>query len=150
MQEIRKVTLPNEELLSEVARLIARGQHVRLRVRGNSMNPFFVDRRDEVVLSPFDREDLIPGKIILARDKYHRFVLHRIIKITSTYIILMGDGNIKGTEDILYEDVVGIVTSAIRNNKEIRCEGVWWDFFSSTWKYLLPVRRWLLAIWRRL
>ena len=49
----RKRIIPNEVLLPEVARLISEGHTVTLTVRGNSMNPFLVDRRDRLVLGPF-------------------------------------------------------------------------------------------------
>ena len=45
----QKKIIPNEVLLPEVARLISEGHTVTLTVRGNSMNPFLVDRRDRIV-----------------------------------------------------------------------------------------------------
>ena len=48
-----KKLIPNEVLLPEVARLISEGHTVTLTVRGNSMNPFLVDRRDSIVLGSF-------------------------------------------------------------------------------------------------
>lgn len=150
MSEPRRVSLPNEPLLTQVGELIAAGHNVTIRVRGNSMNPFFVDRRDEVVLSPFQKEDLKPGVIILARDEYSRFVLHRIIKTERDQLILMGDGNIKGIEHTYPKDVLGMVTGGVRNGKQIKCSGKKWERASNTWRRLLPVRRWILAVWRRL
>ena len=44
-----KKSIPNEILLPEVARLIKEGHTVTITVRGNSMNPFLVDRRDRVM-----------------------------------------------------------------------------------------------------
>ena len=48
-----KKSIPNEILLPEVARLIKEGHTVTITVRGNSMNPFLVDRRDRVTLGDF-------------------------------------------------------------------------------------------------
>ena len=45
-----KKSIPNEILLPEVARLIKEGHTVTITVRGNSMNPFLVDRRDRVTV----------------------------------------------------------------------------------------------------
>jgi len=64
----RKRIIPNEVLLPEVARLISEGHTVTLTVRGNSMNPFLVDRRDRIILGPFTDDDLQPGVAVLARD----------------------------------------------------------------------------------
>ena len=41
-----KKSLPNDLLIPEVAELIRQGHTVTLTARGNSMNPFIVDRRD--------------------------------------------------------------------------------------------------------
>lgn len=57
----RKRIIPNEVLLPEVARLISEGHTVTLTVRGNSMNPFLVDRRDRIILGPFTDDDLQPA-----------------------------------------------------------------------------------------
>jgi len=149
MNELRKVSLPNEPLLTEIGQMIAAGYRVTLRVRGNSMNPFFVDRRDEVILSPFTKYDLRPGAIVLVRDDSGKFVLHRIIEVEGDKLTLMGDGNLKGTEEASAENVIGLVTNAIRKGKQITCSGFYWDTLSSMWVTFKPVRRWLLAIWRR-
>lgn len=63
-----KKSIPNEILLPEVARLIKEGHTVTITVRGNSMNPFLVDRRDRVTLGDFTTEQLQPGVAVLARD----------------------------------------------------------------------------------
>ena len=75
------------------------------------MAPFLVDRRDKVILSPFHRKDLKPGVVILARDTDGRIVLHRIIRRQEDKLILMGDGNCKGTETTTSEQVMGVVTN---------------------------------------
>ena len=67
----RKRIIPNEVLLPEVARLISEGHTVTLTVRGNSMNPFLVDRRDRIILGPFTDDDLQPGVAVLARSEEH-------------------------------------------------------------------------------
>ena len=64
-----KKSIPNEILLPEVARLIKEGHTVTITVRGNSMNPFLVDRRDRVTLGDFTTEQLQPGVAVLARDR---------------------------------------------------------------------------------
>ena len=60
-----KKSIPNEILLPEVARLIKEGHTVTITVRGNSMNPFLVDRRDRVTLGDFTTEQLQPGVTVL-------------------------------------------------------------------------------------
>ena len=67
----RKRIIPNEVLLPEVARLISEGHTVTLTVRGNSMNPFLVDRRDRIVLGPFTDNDLHLNTVVPAFHSLH-------------------------------------------------------------------------------
>ena len=88
----RKRIIPNEVLLPEVARLISEGHTVTLTVRGNSMNPFLVDRRDRIILGPFTDDDLQPGVAVLARDTNGHIIFHRIIHRNGQELTLLGDG----------------------------------------------------------
>ncbi|NDV66998.1 S24/S26 family peptidase [Bacteroides sp. 224] len=147
---MKTVSISNEALLQETARLIAEGRTVTHLVRGNSMAPFLVDRRDKVILSSFNIKDLKPGVVVLARDTDHRIVLHRIIRCREGKLILMGDGNIKGTETTAPERVMGVATQFIRKGKSYSVSGYTWRIYSVVWKILLPLRRFLLGAWRRL
>lgn len=109
-----KKLIPNEVLLPEVARLISEGHTVTLTVRGNSMNPFLVDRRDSIVLGSFAEADLQPGIAVLARESTGRIVFHRIISRRGSVLTLQGDGNLRATEQADTADVMGIMLSAIR------------------------------------
>lgn len=145
----RTSIIPNEVLLPEAARLISEGHTVTLTVRGNSMNPFLVDRRDCIVLGPFTPADLQPGVAVLARDTRSRIVFHRIISRQGDDLTLQGDGNLRQTEQTRVTDVMGIMRSAIRKGKEYPCSGRTWQRYSYWWMKLTPLRRWLLAIFRR-
>ena len=146
----QKKIIPNEIILPEVARLISEGHTVTLTVRGNSMNPFLVDRRDRIVLGPFTEADLQPGVAVLARESMGRIVFHRIIHRNGRELTLLGDGNLKATEQTSVADVMGIMVAAIRKDKEYPCNGQTWQRYSSWWMRLTPIRRWLLAIFRRI
>lgn len=146
----RRKLIPNEVLLPEVARLIGEGHTVTLTVRGNSMNPFLVDRRDGIVLGPFAEADLQPGTAVLARESTGRIVFHRIIRRHGSALTLQGDGNLRATEQADTADVMGIMLSAIRKGKEYPCSGRTWQRYSYWWMKLTPVRRWLLAVFRRI
>ena len=133
----RKRIIPNEVLLPEVA-------------RGNSMNPFLVDRSDSIVLGPYTDNDLQLYTVVLARDTNGRIVFHRITRRNGKELTLQGDGNIRITEQTSVDDVMGIMIAAIRKEKEYPCNGRIWQRYSFWWLKLTPVRRWLLAIFRRI
>lgn len=145
-----KKSIPNEILLPEVARLITEGHTATIVVRGNSMNPFLVDRRDRITLGNFTSDDLQPGTSVLARDTTGRIVFHRIIHRNGETLILQGDGNLKQTEETTVSQVMGLMTVAIRKDKEYPTDSKVWKRYSYWWLKLTPVRRWLLAIFRRL
>lgn len=144
------ISIPNELLLGETAELIANGHTVTHLVRGNSMNPFLVDRRDKVIIGPFTDNDLKQGAVVLAKDTNGRYVLHRIISRQENKIILMGDGNLVGTEETSPDMVTGLVLKMVRKEKLYDCKGKIWKWYSAIWVRLKPVRRYLLGIWRRI
>lgn len=150
MNGLRTLSVPNEVLLPQVAELIREGHRVTIKVRGNSMNPYLVDRRDEVVLSPFTKEDLQVGAVILALVEDGRFILHRIVAVRNGEITMMGDGNWCGTERTVPDNVLGLVTSVIRKGKVRNCTSGYWKIYSKAWMTTRPLRRWLLALWRRI
>lgn len=150
MTGLKTLSVPNEILLPQVAGLIREGHRVTIKVRGNSMNPYLVDRRDEVVLSPFVKGDLRVGEVILARIDDGRFILHRIVKMKDEEITMMGDGNWRGTEHTVFNNVLGVVTSMVRKGKTVDCTNLYWKTYSKIWMIMRPLRRWLLAVWRRI
>lgn len=150
MSENSRTVISNHLLLPEIKELISSGHTVTIIVRGNSMNPFMVDRRDKVTIAPLSRKPRI-GDLLLAYETLHqRYVLHRLIRIKNEIYVLMGDGNIKGTESIREEDILGIVTDIIRKGKHHSVSSSCWKSYSAVWTRLLPLRRWILAVWRKI
>jgi len=137
---MRTVTIANEELLPEIVKMLSKGNEVILKAKGNSMLPYIRGGRDSVVLRKKDIYTI--GDIVLSEVTPQVFVLHRIIKIKNNLITLMGDGNLKGTETCSPKTIYGYAVSIIRNGKRIKCG------CGRTWRILLPIRRYLLAIYR--
>lgn len=143
-----KIILPNDVLLDEVARLVAEGEAVALMTKGASMLPFIVGGRDSVVL--VRPEELFPGMIVLAYVQGGRYVLHRILSVDGTKVVLMGDGNIKGVEVCAPADVKAVAVRISKPSGEVDCLSKRHLRQAAIWKTLLPVRRWILAVYRRL
>lgn len=147
-EAIARKQFPNEVLLAQVANYIKEGRSVTLTVRGNSMNPFLADGRDQVTLSPFTEEELKPGAVILARESGGRMLLHRIISRQGEVLTMLGDGNVLYTEQTCVSDVIGILTKIIRKGKERACNGRTWQWYSTLWIKLRPIRKELLILFR--
>ena len=143
-----KKILDNNVLISEVAEFISRGYSVTVIARGNSMNPFIVDCRDRIVLSPYTENQLQVGAVVLAETEDQRYVLHRILYRCGDELTLLGDGNLQQTERTDIRRVMALMTAVIRKGKTFKTDGFVWLCYSRCWKLLTPVRRYLLAIYR--
>lgn len=139
---MNKVTIPNSVLFEEVAAVLQEGREAVITPTGNSMRPFIRGGVDRVVLGL--RDTLAVGDIVLARFD-GRYILHRILALDGEAVTLMGDGNLRGRERVRTADVIGTVTAIIKPDGQRRTPGK-----GRLWRVLLPVRRYLLAIYRRL
>jgi hypothetical protein len=70
--------LPNKDVLLLIREQIAAGRSVRLPVKGNSMSPVLLDRRDTVLLHPVDPLKIKVGDVILYSWK-DGFLMHRVV-----------------------------------------------------------------------
>lgn len=147
MEVIHKV-LPNNEILAELIRLVDEGRRVTLPVKGNSMLPFIIGGRESVEL--VRPEAVAVGDVVLAWINGNRFVVHRVIRINDDQVQLMGDGNITADEYCPLSDVKARAEYVIAPNGKRRYLYTPQRLrFSRFWSKLLPVRRWILAIYRR-
>lgn len=145
---MRNVTLPNRELLPEVAKILSEGNSVTIKAKGDSMLPFIIGNKDSVVLQK--KDNYIEGDIVLAEIAPKLFVLHRIITIIDERVILMGDGNVSKTEECRNENICGYAIGIIHKGKIINCNNKRELRKANFWRLLLPMRRYLLAIYKRI
>jgi len=113
------------------------------------MRPFLEDGRDKALLKKAVNPKV--GDPVLAEISPKHYVLHRIISISDDDVILRGDGNI-GIERCKIRDIKGAVIGFYRKGKESldRTDGLKWKIYSYLWTRLFPIRRYLLAFYRRI
>ena len=128
--------IANRELFSIVRDTLLEGKTVRVAVNGQSMLPFFRSG-STITLRPVRDEDIRKYNVVMA-DAGHAFVVHRIIRVGEKEVLLFGDGNIKRGERVAREKIYGVVD----------CSKIH-IFFAKIWLWLRPVRRFPLAIFRR-
>ena len=146
---MEKIELPNEVLLGEVTELLKEGKNVILMTKGNSMLPFIIGDRDSVELTSPDV--VKENDIVLALLKNGMYVLHRVQRIDGDEITLMGDGNLRGTEHCRRNDICGLVRTIIKEDgRKVDCSDASLRRRVLLWHRLLPVRRYLLYIYRKL
>jgi hypothetical protein len=137
-----KRVVANEILLEDAAALMEEGREVTLRPLGFSMLPFIRGGKDSVRLKKMPA--VAVGDMLLVRLPGPRYVLHRLIGKEGDRLTLMGDGNLGQMEICGKVDVIGTVVAIVRGNKTIKPSK------GTVWKYLLPFRRVLLGIYRRI
>ena len=128
--------IDNRELFSVVRDELLEGNTVRVAVRGQSMLPFFMSG-STIELRPIADGDIRKYNVVLA-DAGRSFVVHRIIAVDNERVTLLGDGNIIGTEVVEREKIYGIVDCSQLHIA-----------LAKVWVWLRPVRRYPLAILRR-
>lgn len=147
--KVREIKLSNAEFLPEIVKLMDEGHTVTLRLRGFSMRPFLEDNRDKALMTKATNPKV--GDPVLAEVDPKHFVLHRIIAIDGDHVTLRGDGNLND-EHCTLADVKGTVIGFYRKGRTTldRPDGWKWRTYSFFWMRLYPVRRYLLAFYRRI
>ena len=128
--------------MSGLETLLMEGREVEMTPKGSSMLPFIKGDRDSVVLTkpakPFEVGDIVLAKV------GGKYVMHRIFSVKGNDLTLMGDGNIRGTESCASSDVIGLVTEIHKENGKVVKPGK-----GALWRTLMPLRRYILAIYKR-
>ena len=144
-----EVRFNNSEFLPEVVKMLNERHTVTLRLRGFSMRPFLEDGRDKALLTKL--VTIKKGDAVLAEVTPGHYVLHRIISIKGENVVLRGDGNIE-VERCSLADIKGFAIGFYRKRrtKLDRTNGLKWRVYSLVWTTLFPLRRYLLAFYRRI
>ena len=141
--------MSDDTIIEEAIRLVEDGVSVTLPVNGHSMLPFIIGGKESVILQkPVLSKK---GDVVLAWTDGCRYVVHRIIAIEGEAVTLMGDGNLSGTEHCTLKDVKAKVTHVVGADERphnLYCR--WRRVAARLWWHLRPVRKYLLAIYRRL
>ena len=141
--------MTDNKIIEEAIRLVREGVSVTLPVNGNSMLPFIIGGKESVILQQPELPKV--GGVVLAWADGYRYVVHRIVRIDGERVTLMGDGNLMGTEHCLIGDIKARVTHVVdaKGRTHYLYKG-WRKLAAKVWYWLRPVRRYSLAIYRRL
>ena len=128
---------------------VEEGREVILPVNGTSMLPFIVGGKDSVVL--FKPGTLRKGDIVLAYTMEKGYVIHRIDSIGGDGVhALLGDGNLAQREHCKPADIKAVATHVVKpNGKRKPLNEGWLRIAGKVWRLLLPIRRYLLWIYKK-
>ena len=137
-------------MMEEIRTFVSEGKTVTLTVKGNSMNPFIVHLRDRMTIGPWKDENIRKGTVALVKDTRGNYVIHRIIKREKDTVVLLGDGNVGFTETATLDNIIGIMHNIDRKGRIWTPQSTLWRLYSWFWMTLTPLRRYPLALWRKL
>ena len=141
----------NADLIPEIGKWLQdihslkSGQKITFPVKGRSMRAMIDGDRDAVEMTAVpEGYELKPMDVVLAEVAPKRYVLHRIIKRKGDKLMLMGDGNLRGTEICRVENVIGIATAFVRKGKRLDMNSRTWKIYSKFWVKFKPLRRFMI------
>ena len=145
---MRRIVYQNY-FFEEIAQLLQEGNPVRVRIDGESMHPFIVGVKDEVLLIPYDKKTPIElWSCIFYKWKGH-YMIHRFVGLQDGQYCMMGDGNLVQIERIEESDILGILQTIYHADGSIQdclgkkwlCQGRYWFKFRKLRRFLLPIYR---------
>lgn len=137
------------DAVSASVMFVEEGREVILPVDGRSMLPFIVGGKDSVAL--YKPGKLRKGDVVLAYTQEKGYVIHRIDSIGGDGLYaLLGDGNLTQREHCQLADIKAVATHVIKpDGKRKPLNEGWLRFAGKVWRLLLPIRRYLLWIYKK-
>ena len=108
-------------------------------ISGNSMAPFLVHGRDTVYLSRLTAPAK-KGDVVLYRRDNGAYILHRVYKKEKDSYTMVGDAQTQLEAGIRDDQIVAIMTSALRKGKMQKPGTFWWEFFEKVWINMISLR----------
>ena len=147
MERHQRVMQP--EILLEEYRQLLKDENITalpLVISGNSMSPFLVHGRDTVYLSRLDRPAK-RGDVLLYKRDSGAYILHRVYKVGKDSYTMVGDAQTQLEQGIRQDQIIAIMTSALRKGKLQKKGSFWWEFFEKLWIRIIPLRPMLTKIY---
>lgn len=127
--------------------LVREGKEVSMLITGSSMSPFLLSHKDSICFKAPWRP-LRRGDMVFYERETGQFVMHRICKVRSEGLYIVGDAQHEIEGPVDPSQVFGLVTKAHRRGKWIGPEDSWWKFYEHIWIRLIPLRPIIFKIYR--
>ena len=115
-------------------------------VKGISMYPWLKEGRDFFTVEPKSDKRFQKFDVVLYRRDPGQYVLHRIIQVRETDYVILGDNSIKKEVGIKDEDILGIMTSFVRDCRKISVNNKIYQLLVRIWYYIYPLR----ILWKKI
>ena len=97
--------------------------------KGTSMMPLLRQDRDLFTIVKKGPERCRRNDVVLYKDEHDRYILHRVIKVVPDGYIIRGDNTYR-KEFRTDAEIRGVMTSLIRDGKEISTEDLFYKLYS--------------------
>ena len=133
-----------EKERQDIEKLLKQGNTIQIKPQGYSMYPVLVPGRDEAVIEPLKGRKLKRGDVALYRRREELtagiLVLHRVWKVNSEGIYMVGDNQKEVEGPLAPEQFLGIMAGMYRKGKYISCSNFGYRFLTGVWLWLRPIR----------
>ncbi len=117
--------------------------------RGDSMMPLIKEGRDLIIIEkPVGR--LKKYDVPLYKRDSGQYVLHRVLKVRDDDYVICGDNRTNLEYGISDRHIIGVLTSVVRNGKEISVNNWKYKVYVHVWCDLFPLRVFVLKVLRKL
>lgn len=130
---VRKVD--TYEYMKVVQELLEEGRDVPLVITGNSMSPFLIHGRDQILISKINRP-LKRGDMAFFRRTTGQYIMHRIRYIRKDRkdgkekYYFVGDAQNVTEGPVEREQIFGVIDTVCRKGKYLKKGDFWWFFLS--------------------
>ena len=114
---------------------------------GRSMRPFLRSGEDLIRIEARPEARLKAGDVVLYRRKTGRYVLHRIIRVRKADYVLCGDNCWQLEPGIRDDQILGRLTTVIRQGREQDVTGFAYRLKVNVWWVIYPLRA--VYLWTR-
>ncbi|WP_270304432.1 S24/S26 family peptidase [Terrisporobacter petrolearius] len=135
-----------KEIVPIMEEIIKNGGHCKLRVTGYSMIPILKHLRDSVILTSSRNRPIEKGEIVFIRRNTGQFVLHRVYKIIDDNTFVMNGDAQQWLEVVKNDQVIGVCSKIIRDNREISCDNWKYKSIIKIWQFFRPIRNYIFKI----
>ena len=107
---------------------------------GVSMLPLLRQGKDLLTVNKKGIERCKKGDVVLYRRPPDQYVLHRIIEVRPQDYVILGDNCTAREYGIRDEDIIGVLTSYVRDGKEHKITEPGYRIYSFVWLHTWPIR----------
>ena len=136
----KNTSYSEKDLVPIMEEVIQSGGSCKLKVTGYSKTPTQRHLKDRVVLVSPEKRQPKKNEIVFIKRDTGKHVLHRIRKIIDDQSFIMNGDAQQWTEVVRFNQVIGVVDSFYRGDKEVSCDNIKYKIYVKLWVLCKPIR----------